>query len=198
VPAQPERPVLVRTALAGELDAVGRLTVRAYAPFISPTSPYRRRLADAADRAANASLLVAVDAASPEPLGTATLVVGDGPYAELAGPGEAELRMLAVDPAARRRGVGAALVRAVLDRARAGGARRVLLSTMPAMEEAQRLYRRFGFARAPDLDHRPAPGVRLLAFTLDLPPPDSVPGRPAGTAGASPAATGDGGASLTP
>ncbi len=171
MPAQAERPVLVRTALAGELDAVGRVTVRAYAPYVSPTSPYNRRLADAADRAANASLLVAVGAARPELLGTATLVVGDGPYAELAGPGEAELRMLAVDPAARRRGVGAALVEAVLDRARAGGARRMLLSTMPAMQDAQRLYRRFGFTRTPDLDHRPAPGVHLLAFTLDLSAP---------------------------
>lgn len=163
--------MLVRPARPDELDAVGRLTVRAYAPFVPATSPYAARLADAADRAANASLLVAVGEATRDLLGTATLVVGDGPYAELAGPGEAELRMLAVDPAAQRRGVGAALVQAVLDRARAGGARRVLLSTMPAMAEAQRLYRRFGFRRAPKLDHRPAPGVRLLAFALDLAPP---------------------------
>ncbi|HEX6673887.1 MAG TPA: GNAT family N-acetyltransferase [Actinomycetes bacterium] len=168
--------MLVRTALAGELDAVGRLTVRAYAPYVPPTSPYNQRLADAADRAANASLLVAVGEAPVELLGTATLVLGDGPYAELAGPGEAELRMLAVDPAARRRGVGGALVQAVLDRARASGARRMLLSTLPAMHDAHRLYRRFGFTRAPDLDHRPVRGVELLAFTLDLSAPPAAVG----------------------
>jgi ribosomal protein S18 acetylase RimI-like enzyme len=168
------RPVLVRPALPDELDAVGRLTVRAYAQFVPATSPYAKRLADAADRAANASLLVAVGDAPGDLLGTATLVVGDGPYAELAGPDEAELRMLAVDPSARRRGVGAALVQEVLDRARAGGARRVVLSTMPAMRDAQRLYQRFGFRRAPELDHRPGPEVRLIAFSLELAAPPSA------------------------
>ena len=167
-PSAPPRPVQVRPARPGELAAVGRLTVLAYAEFIPAASPYRQRLADAADRAANASLLVAVDADRDRLLGTATLVVGNGPYAELAGPGEAELRMLAVDPAARRRGIGAALVRAVLDRARDTGARRLVLSTLPAMAAAHRLYQRFGFRRAPELDHRPVPGVELLAFTLDL------------------------------
>jgi ribosomal protein S18 acetylase RimI-like enzyme len=166
-PAQP-RPVLVRAARHGELAAVGRLTVLAYAEFVPATSAYGQRLADAADRAANSSLLVAVDGDGGQLLGTATLVVGDGPYAELAGPGDAELRMLAVAPAARRRGVGAALVASVLERARAGGARRLVLSTLPTMTAAHRLYRRFGFARAPELDHRPVPGVELLAFTLDL------------------------------
>ena len=169
MPAQPGSAVLVRHARPDELDDVGRLTVRAYARFVPASSPYRKRLADAADRAANASLLVAVGAEAGDLLGTATLVLGDGPYAELAGPGEAELRMLGVDPAARRRGAGAALVRAVLDRAAAGGARRVLLSTLPEMAAAQRLYRRFGFRRAPELDHRPGPRVELLAFSLDLP-----------------------------
>jgi ribosomal protein S18 acetylase RimI-like enzyme len=173
-PAQP-RPVLVRAARPGELAAVGRLTVLAYAEFVPASSSYRQRLADAADRAANASLLVAVDVDGDQLLGTATLVVGNGPYAELAGPGDAELRMLAVDPAARRRGVGAALVRAVLVAARAGGARRMVLSTLPAMAAAHRLYRRFGFSRAPELDHRPVPGVELLAFTLDLDPSPSGP-----------------------
>jgi ribosomal protein S18 acetylase RimI-like enzyme len=169
VPANPTAPVLVRPARPEELDAVGRLTVRAYARFVPASSPYRERLADAADRAANATLLVAVGAEAGDLLGTATLVLGDGPYAELAGPGEAELRMLGVDPDARRRGTGAALVRAVLDRASAGGARRILLSTLPEMVDAQRLYRRFGFRRAPELDHRPGPKVQLLAFSLDLP-----------------------------
>jgi hypothetical protein len=84
-PAQP-RPVLVRAARHGELAAVGRLTVLAYAEFVPATSAYRQRLADAADRAATASLLVAVAGDGDQLLGTATLVVGDGPYAELAGP----------------------------------------------------------------------------------------------------------------
>jgi ribosomal protein S18 acetylase RimI-like enzyme len=165
----PPRPVEVRVARPGELAAVGRLTVRAYAEFVPAASPYARLLGDAADRADRAELLVAVDDGG-ELLGTATLVAGNGPYAERAGPGDAELRMLAVDPSARQRGVGAALVQAVLDRAADGGARRLVLSTLPAMAAAHRLYQRFGFRRAPALDHRPVPGVELLAFTLDLDP----------------------------
>jgi ribosomal protein S18 acetylase RimI-like enzyme len=166
-PPTPSPPVQIRLARADELGDVGRLTVAAYAADVRPTSPYAAELADAAGRAAHARLLVAVDPAHGGLLGTATLVLG-GPYAQLAGPGDAELRMLAVDPAARRRGVGEALVRATVAEARAAGCRRYLLSTLPTMVAAHRLYERLGFRRAPALDHDPAAGVHLLAYALDL------------------------------
>lgn len=74
MPASPP-PVRVRPARPEELDAVGRLTVAAYAADVPPGSTYAEHLADAAGRARHARLLVAVD---PEErlLGTATLVVG--------------------------------------------------------------------------------------------------------------------------
>lgn len=50
-----------------------------------------------------------------------------------------------VDGSARGRGVGEALVRAALDRARSLGATRVDLTSAPAREAANRLYRRMGF-----------------------------------------------------
>jgi ribosomal protein S18 acetylase RimI-like enzyme len=167
MPAAPPPPVRVRPAHPEELDAVGRLTVAAYAADVRPDSPYANHLADAAGRARQARLLVAVDPGE-RLLGTATLVLGSGPWAELAGPGDAELRMLGVDQAARRRGVGEALLRAVLTEARAAGCRRLLLSTLPTMTAAHRLYERAGFRRDPALDRTPAPGVDLLAYTLDL------------------------------
>jgi ribosomal protein S18 acetylase RimI-like enzyme len=166
VPSQPPPP-LVRPARPEELPAVGQLTVAAYAADIRPGSPYNATLADAAGRAARAELLVAVDPEGGALLGTATLVLG-GPLAQLAGPGDAELRMLAVDPGARRRGVGEALVRATLARARAAGRGRVVLSTLPTMTAAHRLYERLGFGRAPALDHSPAAGVELLAYAVEL------------------------------
>jgi ribosomal protein S18 acetylase RimI-like enzyme len=50
-----------------------------------------------------------------------------------------------VDSSARGRGVGAALVRAAIDRARALGCRNVDLTSRPSREEANRLYVRLGF-----------------------------------------------------
>jgi ribosomal protein S18 acetylase RimI-like enzyme len=51
-----------------------------------------------------------------------------------------------VDGGARGRGVGEALNRAALDEARRRGAKTVDLTSRPSREEANRLYRRIGFA----------------------------------------------------
>lgn len=50
-----------------------------------------------------------------------------------------------VDSGARGRGVGEALTRAAVERARASGARTVELTSRPSREPANRLYRRLGF-----------------------------------------------------
>jgi len=52
-----------------------------------------------------------------------------------------------VDGAARGRGVGEALTRAILDRARELGCRTVDLTSRPSREAANRLYQRLGFER---------------------------------------------------
>ena len=54
-----------------------------------------------------------------------------------------------VDGAARGRGVGAALVKAALERAEAAGARTVDLTSRPDREAANRLYVRMGFEARP-------------------------------------------------
>ena len=51
-----------------------------------------------------------------------------------------------VDGAVRGRGVGSALVRAALERARGAGCRTVDLTSRPSREEANRLYVRLGFS----------------------------------------------------
>jgi len=80
-------------------------------------------------------------------LGTVTLVAPSSPARRLAAPDEFELHLLCVRADARRRGIGEALVRAALQRAKAEGAQGVVLWTQPMMEAAQRLYRRCGFER---------------------------------------------------
>ncbi|WP_141577842.1 GNAT family N-acetyltransferase [Actinomadura sp. WMMA1423] len=158
--------MIVRTARPDEYDLVGELTVEVYVRggLVSPESSYVKKLRDAADRAAKAVLLVAEDAG--EIAGAVAYCPPGSPYAELAGPGEAEIRMLAVLEKARGRGAGPAMVRACVGRARASGLSGLRLSTQPNMEPAQRMYEKMGFTRTPDHDWAPAPGMTLLTYAL--------------------------------
>lgn len=99
-------------------------------------------------------------------VGSVTYTTHDGAYAEIAADGEAEFRMLAVDPAACSKGVGAALVQAVLDRTRRHGCRTVRLSSAAPMTDAHRLYERLGFHRTRTATGRP--DIRLLAYEVPL------------------------------
>lgn len=81
-------------------------------------------------------------------------------------PDTASLRMLGVDPAARGRGVGRALVEACLERARAAGKRVMVLRTTERMEVAAALYRSLGFERDPERDLEG--DLRLVAYRLAL------------------------------
>jgi ribosomal protein S18 acetylase RimI-like enzyme len=60
-----------------------------------------------------------------------------------------ELAKLAVDPAARGRGLGARLCEAVLGYARAAGATEIVLTSHTSLEYAIRLYETLGFEHAP-------------------------------------------------
>jgi ribosomal protein S18 acetylase RimI-like enzyme len=77
-------------------------------------------------------------------LGTLTLVS----YRVSSGP-KARIEDVIVDNAARGRGIGEALVREALARAKELGVRHVELTSMPYREAANRLYRRMGFVRKP-------------------------------------------------
>ncbi|MFF5990049.1 GNAT family N-acetyltransferase [Prauserella flavalba] len=163
--------ITVRRALPGELAELGELTVAAYQADgllgHDAGESYAGELRDAAHRAEHAELLAAVDA-SGSLLGTVTVAAHGSHYAEISREGELEFRMLAVAERARGRGVGEALTRAVLDRARELGASRVVLCSLAAMKTAHRLYERLGFRRLPQRDWTPVPGVTLLAYALEL------------------------------
>jgi ribosomal protein S18 acetylase RimI-like enzyme len=160
--------VTVRRAEPAEYAEIGRVTVAAYraAGMIPEGSGYGDQLADAAARAKAASLLVAT--AEGRILGNVAYCEYGSAYAEISRPGEAEFRMLAVDPEAQTGGVGEALVRAVIERARSAGVTAVVLSTPEIALPAQRLYARLGFLRLPERDWSPVPGVNLLGYRLQL------------------------------
>lgn len=161
--------VTIREAAPDELEAVGALTVESYLAdgTLTADDPYTDRLRDAAARARDAVLLVAVGAGG-RLLGTVTYVPPGTPFAELAADGEAEVRMLAVSPAARGAGVGRLLSEACVERARAAGCTALALSSGTWMTTAHRLYARLGFVRTPERDWSPVEGVRLLTFRLPL------------------------------
>jgi GNAT superfamily N-acetyltransferase len=158
-------PLEIRRANPDEYAAVGELCVAAYGELLDGTGDYVKVLRDAARRARDAELLVAVD---EQVLGTVTFVPDGGPLGEIAAPDETEFRMLAVSPAAQGRGVGTALLRHMIDETRRRGRAGLVCSSQPAMRAAHRVYANLGFTRDPDRDWSPLPGVDLLAFALRL------------------------------
>lgn len=160
-------PVLVRLARPEEYEAIGNLVADAYRDEGFVHGVYLDVLRNAARRATEAELLVAIDR-EDQIAGTITYAAGGTPFADVAGPGEAEFRMLAVAPETRGQGVGERLVLACIERARAQGRARLVISTQAEMEIAHRLYERLGFVRAPKRDWSPEPGVQLRVYRLDL------------------------------
>lgn len=159
----------IRRARPEDLGAVGEVTVAAYAGFTKgDVDDYVEHLRDAERRDREAEVWVATPDDSEEILGTVTICPPGSPWREISEPGEGEFRMLAVAPSARGAGVGAALVDLVVDRFRRDGARAIVISTLPVMRSAHRIYEDVGFTRAPDLDWSPTETVRLIAYRLDL------------------------------
>jgi GNAT superfamily N-acetyltransferase len=79
-----------------------------------------------------------------------------------------EVRLLAVDPAARGLGVGRALMDECVRRAHLSGARTLGLHTSASMREAMTLYRAMGFVRAPEDDFRPEGAELVEGYRLSL------------------------------
>jgi GNAT superfamily N-acetyltransferase len=164
----------VRPARPDEYAALGELTVAVYAAVepVTTETGYTDELRDVAGRAAGADVLVAVDdEAGGAVVGGVTYVPDpSSPSAEFTDADAAGIRMLAVAAAAQGRGVGEALTRACIDRARASGRGQILLHSTDRMTTAHRLYLRLGFARDPSIDWEVVPGYWLRGFRLRLDP----------------------------
>ena len=162
--------VTVRLARDDEFDAAGDLVVAAYRthPDMEDSDGYLAHVRDVRGRAADVDVLVAADD-DGRLLGCVSYVRDhESVFAEVEQPGEAGFRMLGVVEAARGRGVGRALVEACLERARAAGRTGLVIVTAPSWTDAQRLYERVGFRRAPGRDFEPVPGIVLWAYALAL------------------------------
>jgi GNAT superfamily N-acetyltransferase len=160
----------IRPVRPDEYEPLGDLTVAAYAGIDADSldDGYADELRDIAGRVRDAEVYVAVDDDGCV-LGGVTYVPGpSSAAAEFTDEDAAGIRMLAVVPTAQGRGVGEALSRACVERARDTGRAQVILHSTDRMTTAHRLYERLGFARDTSLDWEPIPGFWLRGFRLRL------------------------------
>jgi ribosomal protein S18 acetylase RimI-like enzyme len=160
----------IRDVQPAEYGRVGDLTVAAYAalPVDHLWGGYDDEIRAVAERLERAAVLVAVlDGAV---VGAVTYVSDrESEWLEWSEPGEAQIRLLAVDTGAQGRGIGEALVNACIERAREEGMT-IVLHTTDHMPVAQRLYARMGFTRRPERDvhdFEAEHDMTFLAFTFD-------------------------------
>jgi ribosomal protein S18 acetylase RimI-like enzyme len=163
----------VRDATPEDYAAAGRVMAEAYREFVPADDDgdwerYLARMADVAERAGRTRILVALD--EDRVVGCVTLElegrVGDWDGDPPLRPGEAHIRMLGVDPAARARGIGTRLMAACEAGARAAGKTFVTLHTTTNMQAAQRMYARLGYERT--TDHVFPDGFVLLGYRKEL------------------------------
>ena len=171
------RPFEIRLARPEELPVLGELVARAYAALPGMPSPeeqpeYYARVRDASGRARLPALrILAAVGAAGEVLGSADFIEDMAHY----GSGgtatrrldAAGIRLLAVAPTERGRGIGKALTLDCIDRARALDRTSLVLHTTRAMQTAWRMYEQLGFRRSPDLDFRQGE-LEVFGFELDL------------------------------
>ncbi len=170
----------LRDAGEHDRDAVREVTLSAYQEY-APQMPvhwegYRKSILATLADVKPAEQIVAeregaiVGAILLYPVGT-VFFSSNRPPVPIVSP---EMRLLAVAPAARGRGVGAALVRECVRRARRAGASALTLHTSDVMRTAMRMYERIGFVRAPELDFHPAPDLIIKGYLLPFGDPRSV------------------------
>lgn len=170
----------VRRARPEEYAAGGALTVAAYAQYrphvtADQWDQYRTDLADLAGRAARGTVFVAVEGETLVGVVTYYHHVAGGPRDEWWWwPADyGYIRALAVDPAARGRGIGRALMLACFDEARVTGAAGIALNTAPVMSAAKLLYETLGFRMLEPAEGQPENdvdygGFHFFSYVVDL------------------------------
>jgi ribosomal protein S18 acetylase RimI-like enzyme len=167
-------PLTVREARPDDRHAIVNVTLAAYQEYATQVpfwDAYRKNILSTIANPHPATQLVAdLDGTI---VGTVLLYPAPPPGATIA-PGQGrwpEVRLLAVAPSARGKGIALALMQDCVARARAAKADALTLHTMPAMQSALRLYTRMGFQPAPELNFQPAPNFTVKGYRLTLGPP---------------------------
>ncbi|MGH7366093.1 MAG: GNAT family N-acetyltransferase [Candidatus Rokuibacteriota bacterium] len=165
----------IRDARPTDRAAIEAVTLAAYQQYAASLSPplwamYRQSIQATLADVGPAAQIVAEEGGALA--GTVLLFPAGAVMANPGGRvitlGSPEVRLLAVAPAARGKGVGRRLMEECIRRARAAGGPMLTLHTADIMSVAMRLYERMGFERAVELDVSPAPGILAKGYRMPL------------------------------
>ncbi len=170
-------PLTIRDLAEGEAEALGRLLVDTYSQLEGFPAPaeqpaYYDMLANVGRFREKPETRVLVALAGDAALAGGVVYFGDMAHYGSGGlasrvKNASGIRLLAVGPSFRNRGVGRALTLACIGLARQKGHGQVILHTTGAMRLAWGLYERIGFVRSEDLDFSQE-GLPVFGFRLDL------------------------------
>ena len=166
--------LIIRDARAGDREIIRDVTLSAYQQYAAVMQThwdgYRRNILTTLEDVKAAEQIVAEQRGTI--VGTVLLyparTVFTAPNSASVTLAWPEVRLLAVAPAARGQGIGVALMRECVRRARQSGAAALTLHTHDIMAVAMRMYERMGFVRDPDLDFHPAKDVTIKGYRLSL------------------------------
>jgi ribosomal protein S18 acetylase RimI-like enzyme len=160
---------LIRAARPGELDAVEALVKGAYREFqdLVPAEGWERWMESIGQALHSEEGLTLVAEAEGVLLGAVQFFPDASRAHQGRWPaGAATIRLLAVRPAARGRGLGTLLTEECLRRARKRKISTIFLYTGRFMLAAQHIYEKLGFTRVPEYDSPWEDGP--IAYRLDL------------------------------
>ena len=167
---------IVRDASPIEFREVGALMVKVYAqlegfPSVEEQPRYYDMLANIGRLTEKPATRLLVAVSPEEQIGGGVVYFGDMQFYGSGGTATKEknaagFRLLAVDPAARGRGIGKLLTQACIQFAREANLEQVIIHSTKAMQIAWKMYEKMGFQRSEDLDflqeELPVFGFRLI------------------------------------
>jgi GNAT superfamily N-acetyltransferase len=164
--------LLIRDARSKELNEVSLLSREAYMEYQHYFPPehwkfYLENIMNVRSRLGVSALIVAE--LDKQLVGAVTLYLDASSSSQEQWPkGWAGVRLLAVLPAYRGRGIGRALMEECIHRCRKQNIKTIGLHTAVIMSVARKMYKDMGFVPAPEYDFEPRPGTVVMAYRLQL------------------------------
>ncbi|HEY9777562.1 MAG TPA: GNAT family N-acetyltransferase [Planktothrix sp.] len=163
----------IETAKSGEWDEILKVTLAAYEEYARDSSPefwsnYQKSIERTILTDDSITRIVARE--GDKIVGA---VLFCSPYEKVMGGALVknpfpEMRLLAISPAHRNRGIGALLIDFCEVKARAEGWPTITLHTTVLMQTAKQMYERRGYERYTDIDFVPVPGFTVWGYRKDI------------------------------
>lgn len=169
--------IIIRPALAEEYQSLSKLLVQVYSqlkgfPSQQEHPSYYALLTNVGELAQKPSIEILVAVSPENELIGGVMFIGDiKDYSSggvtLSVQNAAGMRLLAVAPSARGKGIGKALTQACIQRAKDLQQSQIILHSTLTMQIAWDMYQRMGFQRMPEIDF-PQNNLTVYGFYLNL------------------------------